>query len=588
MNYTSRILQFIPEGLMKELYKIAMDVLIPDNNTKVNKMVASLDKWNVPYEEIAPGTNRFAILIDGYVFKIGMDKAGIRDNWAELSLTQELQPFVTKVYECNGLINVSEYVTVISKEEFNNSKEEVREILGHLAQGYLLGDVGSINKNFMNWGYRDDGQLVILDFAYIYRVIGNEMMCQGLNHDDTLCKEFLEYDENFHNLICPKCRKKYTFHDIRRRINMEFEQKELEMIKQVAVKVTEPNTEVNNKNKQKNKNNSVEENDKGDEQDMGKKKHKKKCNIVNVETEIDPMELFNKAVEDVYNMYKTSKQYESDDGTGTIERDISDDVYIDKDKGKDANVILQVPKSREGLGNYHTQVVYDIDNGTVKDVNVPPNLNKDFDGDVYTIGEDCNYPDDSNDIEEDENDTDGITVNVCDIDSPVDNPTLISDNVEISHYDSTPIHVTEDVVGVEDIEGTNLIESNEVLDIDNDDERDFNPFGGSIVFSHDNEDDTTSDDINVEQGCDVPDEKATEGLMIFKPDDDYNIKENTSTLQSYGGILSFGNSSNIDDMRNELMSDVDEESYDEYDELYEDVIRTNQHLKYNKKNKRNF
>jgi len=240
MNLKSRILQFINRDLMIELNSIALDVLIPDNNTKVNLMIAALDKYNIPYSELGPGTNRFSILIDGYVFKIGMDKAGIVDNWMEFSLSQELQPFVTKCYECNGLIAVEEYVTVISKEEFLNNKEEVRQILSHLAEGYLLGDVGSITKNFMNWGYRNDGSLVILDYGYIYRVIGEELKCEGLNKDDTICDGILEYDENFNKLICPVCGKVYTFHEIRRKISKEYEEKELAVIKEIAYKVTKP------------------------------------------------------------------------------------------------------------------------------------------------------------------------------------------------------------------------------------------------------------------------------------------------------------------------------------------------------------
>lgn len=245
MKLKSKILQFINKELMTELNSIAMDVLIPDNNTKVNLMVAALDKHNVPFSELGPGTNRLAILIDGYVFKIAMDKAGVIDNWSELSLSQELQPFVTKAYECNGLIVVSEYVTVISKDEFNNNKEEVRQILSHLAEGYLLGDVGSVNKNFMNWGYRPDGSLVILDYAYIYRVIGDEMVCGGLNKDDTLCDGNLSYDENFHNLRCPKCGRNYTFHEIRRKISRDYEEKEREAIKQIAHKLLKASQEVN-------------------------------------------------------------------------------------------------------------------------------------------------------------------------------------------------------------------------------------------------------------------------------------------------------------------------------------------------------
>ena len=241
----SRILEFMNEDLLTRLNSIALDVLIPDNNTKMNLYIAALEEFNVPYQELGPGTNRGAFLIDGYVFKIAFDKAGINDNFAELSLSQQLQPFVTKCYECNGLIAVQEYVTVISKEEFNNSKEEVRQILSHLADSYLLGDVGSVTKNFMNWGYREDGSLVILDYAYIYRVIGDELICNGLNSNETFCDAPLEYDINFHKLICPKCRKEYTFHEIRRRIDTEYEEKERSMIKEIAYKVTQPSQTIN-------------------------------------------------------------------------------------------------------------------------------------------------------------------------------------------------------------------------------------------------------------------------------------------------------------------------------------------------------
>ena len=52
MALKSRILQFINKNLMTELNSIAMDVLIPDNNTKVNLMIAALDKHNVEYAEL--------------------------------------------------------------------------------------------------------------------------------------------------------------------------------------------------------------------------------------------------------------------------------------------------------------------------------------------------------------------------------------------------------------------------------------------------------------------------------------------------------------------------------------------------------
>ena len=243
----SRILQYMPKELLVSLNDICYDVTIPDNNTKVDLMVSILDKYDIDYIELGPGTNRFAILIDGYVFKIAMDRYGVKDNWAEFAIAKELQPYVTKTYECNGLVVVAEYVTVISKDEFIEKKDNIRTILSYLAQGYLMGDVGSISKNFMNWGYRDDGQLVILDFAYIYRIKGDEMICGGLNSDGEQCMEFLEYDENFNKLTCPKCRKTYTFYDIRKKIDSEYEKNEVELSKQMAYQTTEANTPIGEK-----------------------------------------------------------------------------------------------------------------------------------------------------------------------------------------------------------------------------------------------------------------------------------------------------------------------------------------------------
>lgn len=236
----SKIREFLPKELLVELNDICYDVTIPDNNTKIDLMVSSLDKYDVDYTELGSGTNRHAILIDGYVFKIAMDRFGVKDNWAEFAIAKELQPYVTKTYECNGLIVVAEYVTVVSKDEFISKKDKIRQILSYLAQGYLMGDVGSISKNFMNWGYRDDGQLVILDFAYIYKIKGEEMVCGGVNANGEICDEFLEYDENFYKLTCPRCRKTYTFYDIRKKIDPEYEMKEVEMSKQLAYQTTEP------------------------------------------------------------------------------------------------------------------------------------------------------------------------------------------------------------------------------------------------------------------------------------------------------------------------------------------------------------
>lgn len=228
----SRILQYFSKDLLRDLNKICHSV-VSDNNLKVDAMIDVMRHHNLDFIELGPGTNRLAILIDNYVFKIALDKRGIQDNINEFTTSQELQPYVVKTYETNDLITVCEYVTVISREEFEENKEPIRRILSILSESYLLGDVGTVGKNFCNWGYRDNGELVILDFAYIYRVKGDELLC---SRD----KAILEYDENFYNLRCPVCSRKYTFMDIRRRIPVDYEKRENSIAKQLAFKLTKP------------------------------------------------------------------------------------------------------------------------------------------------------------------------------------------------------------------------------------------------------------------------------------------------------------------------------------------------------------
>lgn len=262
MNVRSRILEHLSKDCIRDLFKVCDSKSTTNNNKKVEAMILVLNKYNIDYVELGPGTNRLAILIDNFVFKIALDRWGIQDNINEFIMSQELQPFVIKVYETNDLIAVTEYVTVISQEEFLAKEAEIKDILGTLAEGYLLGDVGFVKKNFCNWGYRDNGELAILDFAYIYRVIGDELLCSKDG-------EILDYDTNFHNLYCPKCKTKSTFIDIRRKIPMEYEKRENDMGKQLAYCVTEAVTYIKDETDKQ----IINEVENKEEPDMGKNKY---------------------------------------------------------------------------------------------------------------------------------------------------------------------------------------------------------------------------------------------------------------------------------------------------------------------------
>lgn len=222
----SRIKENLSKEVMEELFDICKKKSISDNNKKVSLIEQVLLAHEVDYHMLGPGTNRVAVLIDNYVFKIAMDDWGLQDNRNEFTNSYELQPFVIKTYEVDkiGLISVCEYVTLISRDEFMQNQYPILKNLSILSDSYLLGDVGYTPKNFTNWGIRDNGDLVILDFAYIYQISTDIIKCSKDNM-------ILEYNHNFTSMTCPRCHAKYSFMDIRRRIPREFEyqQNELEL-----------------------------------------------------------------------------------------------------------------------------------------------------------------------------------------------------------------------------------------------------------------------------------------------------------------------------------------------------------------------
>lgn len=233
----SRIHHYFTPDLIQKLYKVCKDVFIQDNNQKAEAIIDILNEHEIVFNELGPGTNRLAILIDNYVFKIAFDEAGMRDNLNEFKMSKELQPYVTKTYETNELIVVSEYVTVISREEFREKADKIRKILSYVAESYLLGDVGFTEKNFCNWGYRDDKELVMLDFAYIHHVAPDQLLCPK---DDTI----LEYNDDFTHLVCPRCARAYSYVEMRRRISWDEEKQEDLLVKEFSYKLTKPVQEV--------------------------------------------------------------------------------------------------------------------------------------------------------------------------------------------------------------------------------------------------------------------------------------------------------------------------------------------------------
>lgn len=220
--YRSLLLEvFTPERCF-ELEKLSRTFSIT-NNEKVSLIQDKLKSWKVEYASLGPGTNRYAIMIDGYVIKIALDEDGKIDNKREFMYSLPLQPYVIKCYETlgDGLMAVFEYVEIFTIDDYWKNQDKMREILADIASSFMIGDVGVSSNNYVNWGFRDDGSLVILDFAYIYSVAFKKFTCNCSMHS------ILHYDKDFNNLICPICGKKYDFRTIRKKISRDDQDKEI-------------------------------------------------------------------------------------------------------------------------------------------------------------------------------------------------------------------------------------------------------------------------------------------------------------------------------------------------------------------------
>lgn len=231
----SLINEIFSKDLLKMLYYHACRVDIEDNNDKA-ELIAEL--LGPEFQELGTGTNRIAFLYTpgsdrkfrggaGLVYEIALDRRGFCDNFTEFKRSFECPEYFVKAYECNMLILVEEYVTLMDQQEFIANENGIKTILEDLSNRYLFEDIGFNLKNFENYGYRSNGEIVILDIGYIYNVKGNEHIFSCPK-----CKAELKYNQNYTGFICQNsgCRTKYNFLDLRRRMNLDLENFENQMI----------------------------------------------------------------------------------------------------------------------------------------------------------------------------------------------------------------------------------------------------------------------------------------------------------------------------------------------------------------------
>lgn len=184
---------------------------IQNNILKMDLLQRILTVNGIQSEQLGGATNRYVTMIDGYAVKFAVDRQGYKDNLMEYALAQELQPRVTRSYETNGYILIHKCVRILTEEEWRMRKIEILKILDELGREYLLGDVGYYDLNRTNWGVTDEGDLVIVDYAYCHRLTEGLFTCP-------VCGAVLSYDQNFTSFICTdraNCHAKYTYNQIK-------------------------------------------------------------------------------------------------------------------------------------------------------------------------------------------------------------------------------------------------------------------------------------------------------------------------------------------------------------------------------------
>jgi hypothetical protein len=212
---------------MRKIYDIYMDdcMSIVEKTIRFDKIFTEEFGHRKDYRRIGEGTNRFVCLLDNHIIKVAYNYLAYIDNMNELAQAKDKPKYLAKAFETNGLILVSEYVTVMDNMEFLECQNEIKTILKVIEANikgkdkskntyYILGDMGTSNKNYGNWGRRMNGEIVILDYGYLYEVAGRDWVNVAVC---PVCGSDLEYLEDFSELKCvnDKCNTKVKYTTVR-------------------------------------------------------------------------------------------------------------------------------------------------------------------------------------------------------------------------------------------------------------------------------------------------------------------------------------------------------------------------------------
>ena len=201
------------EEFMRKIYDVYSNdyISIVEKTIRFDRLFTEEFGGRKDYRRIGEGTNRFVCLLDNHIIKVAYNYLAYIDNMNELAQAKYKSKYLAQAYETNGIILVSEYVTVMDKMEFLESQYHIRKILDILAEDqsldndkvryYILGDMGMSDKNYGNWGKRMNGDIVVLDYGYLYQLTKDEWKevakCPK-------CGSSLEYTPDYSELKCTR------------------------------------------------------------------------------------------------------------------------------------------------------------------------------------------------------------------------------------------------------------------------------------------------------------------------------------------------------------------------------------------------
>ena len=201
------------EDFMRSIYEVYSNdyISIVEKTILFDRLFTDEFGGRKDYRRIGEGTNRFVCLLDNHIIKVAYNYLAYIDNMNELAQAKHKSKYLAQAYETNGIILVSEYVTVMDTEDFLDSQIYIKRILDALAiepdmtkekqKFFILGDMGMSNKNYGNWGRRMNGDIVVLDYGYLYELSYNAWKevakCPA-------CGSSLEYKEDYSELYCTK------------------------------------------------------------------------------------------------------------------------------------------------------------------------------------------------------------------------------------------------------------------------------------------------------------------------------------------------------------------------------------------------